>query len=66
MSDDDSDIVFEVRMDRRTFNVLRTALAVRAMAHETAGVIEAFANRFVTCVDEGKRDYYFKLKKDPT
>lgn len=63
----DDDVVFEVRMDRKTFENLRRTVKVRALvASEGGGLIDAFAFRFVASVDAGLPSYYFKQKVDVT
>lgn len=59
------DIEFVVRLPAATLSRLRTALTVRQMASETAGLPELFLARLLNCIDEGKREHTFVIRKDP-
>lgn len=55
-----------MEIEEKTLNQLRTALMVRGMAGTTAGLIEAFALKIVTALDDGLPTVTLALKKDPT
>lgn len=61
---ENDDIVFEVRMDRRTFDNLRRSAQVRSMVGEGSNLIDAFALRFIKSVEAGLPSYYFKQKRE--
>jgi len=61
----DSTVEFVVRLPEATLSRLRTALAVRGMAQEIAGLPELFLARLLKCIDEGKREHTFVIRKDP-
>lgn len=64
MANEPNDVVFEVRMDRKTFENLRRMVRVRGLTSEGVTLIDAFAARFVASVEEGLPSYYFKQKKE--
>jgi len=52
-----------IKIAATTLKSLRSALQVRLLASTTPGLPEAFLFRVLECIDEGKTEYTFALKK---